>query len=316
MISYEVPDPLGKGKVEVVYQSELFEPNRLLKRGKVRDVWDAGEYLYIFSSDRVSSFDCVLPTLIPHKGTSLHALSVYWFEKSRKVFPNHFVESVDSRTMKVLKAERIDIEWIVRGYLYGSLWRTYSKGERELYGIKLPQGLRLAEELPDLIFTPTTKSDVEHDVAISREEAIRKGLVTKDEWRLLKEASFRLYEFYKDHAKRKGIILADVKVEFGRCKGELIQIDEAPTHDSARLWDISRYRVGEKQEASCLDKEFLREYLRKVGFSGEGSPPDLPWPVVVEVSKRCVGAYRVLSCQAKISDFNLKTLDELMEELK
>ena len=315
LVTRKVRDPLGDGYIDVVLESNLFDSSKLMKRGKVRDIYDLGEYLYIFSTDRISSFDCVLPTPIPHKGTSLHALSVYWFEKSKQVFPNHFVESVDSRTMKVFKAERIDIEWVVRGYMYGSMWRAYEKGERTFSGVKLENGIRLAEKLPSPILTPTTKSDVGHDVETSREEAIEKGIVTREEWEILEDASLKLYEFYSKHAKSRGIILADVKFEFGRWRGELIQIDEAPTHDSARLWDASRYVVGRKQEASCLDKEFLREYLRRAGFTGEGEPPDLPWLVVAEVSKRCFGAYRVLIGDGKISDFKLKTLDELMSEL-
>ena len=311
----KIRDPLGEGYVDAVVKSNLFDSSRLMKRGKVRDIYDLGEYLYIFSTDRVSSFDRVLPTPIPHKGESLHMLSVYWFEKSRQVFPNHLVESIDSRTMKVHKADRIDIEWVVRGYIYGSMWRAYERGKRTFSGVKVENGLRLAEELSSPILTPTTKSEVGHDVEITKKEAIDRKILTREEWEALEEASFKLYEFYSGHAKRRGIILADAKFEFGRHRGELIQIDEAPTHDSARLWDASRYVVGKKQEASCLDKEFLREYLRSVGFTGEGEPPQIPWPVVAEVSKRCVGAYRVITGKAKISDFKLKTLDELMKEL-
>ncbi|MEM2876274.1 MAG: phosphoribosylaminoimidazolesuccinocarboxamide synthase, partial [Candidatus Bathyarchaeia archaeon] len=165
------------------------------------------------------------------------------------------------------------------------------------------------------ILTPTTKSEVGHDVETSKEEAIDKEVLTEEEWKTLEEASLKLYEFYHAHAKRRGVILADVKFEFGRWRGELIQIDEAPTHDSARLWDATKYAVGRRQESYCLDKEFLREYLRRVGFMGEGEPPSLPWSVVVEVSKRCVGAYKVLTGGGEISDFKFKTLDELMMEM-
>jgi len=309
-----VKDPLGKGKVKVIRWSQL-NYGQLLRRGKVRDIYSQNGYLYIFSSDRVSTFDVVMPTLIPHKGESLHKLSIWWFEKSRQVFPNHLAESIDDRVMKVLRAERLDIEWVVRGYLYGSLWREYRDGKRRFGGATLPNGLQLAEELDEPMLHPTTKSDVGHDEPVTKEEAISKKLVTPEEWVLLEEAVFSLYEFYRRDAESKGIIVADTKMEFGKHDGALIQIDEPPTHDSSRLWDKSRYQIGARQEASCLDKEFLREYLRRVGFTGEGEAPEIPDMIVAEVSKRCVGAYMVLSGSAKMEDFRLKTVDELMEEL-
>ncbi len=311
-----VKDPLSGGKVKVVRRSSFSNRGRLLRRGKVRDIYISDGHLYIFSSDRVSSFDVVLPTLIPHKGESLHGLSVWWFERSRRIFPNHLVESIDNRTMKVLRAERLDIEWVVRGYLYGSLWREYKSGKRRFGDVTLPNGLQLAEELPEPMLHPTTKSDVGHDLPITRKEAIDKKLVSPEEWAQLEEAAISLYEFYRREAASRGIIIADTKMEFGRYDGTLIQIDEPPTHDSSRLWSKSRYQIGVRQEASCLDKEFLREYLRRVGFSGEGEPPTLPDPIVAEVSKRCVGAYKVISGSARMEDFQLKTVNEVMEELE
>jgi len=298
---------------EILMETHL--PLPLFKRGKVRDLYDLGDALLIVSTDRISAFDIVMPNGIPRKGEALNDLSVHWFERTRDLFPNHFVKRVDNRTMKVLKAGRIDVEWVARGHLYGSAWRAYREGRRILSGVKLPNGLQLAEELPETVLTPTTKAETGHDVEITKDQAIGENFVTAEEWRALEEATFKLFEFYKREAASRGIIIPDFKLEYGRRNGDLIQIDEPPTHDSARFWAGKYYRVGAQQEAHALDKEFLREYLRRVGFTGEGKPPTLPPPVVDEISKRCVGAYEVLTGKAKIEDFNLRTVDQLLVEM-
>jgi len=310
-----VDDPLGGGKVEVLKYSDMFSGKPAPRRGKVRDVYDLGEHMVIVTSDRISAYDVVFPTLIPHKGESLNALSEFWFNETRDVIPNHYEETLGPRTMKVRKAVRLDVEWVCRAYLYGSAWRAYSKGARVISGVELPDGLAMAEELPEVILTPTTKEEAGHDLEISRREAVEAGLATGDEWDQLEEATFRRFERYREVARRAGIIIPDFKLEFGRVDGELIQIDEPPTHDSGRYWAEAFYRVGEQQEAHCLDKEFLRSYLRRVGYMGDGEPPAIPGPVVREVSKRCVASYRVLSGQARLRDFDLKTVDQVMEEL-
>jgi len=306
-----VQDPFSDGEVEVVKHSLLFGENNLPRRGKVRDIYDIGEELLIFASDRISAFDHIIPSLIPHKGLSLHALSLFWFNKTARIYPNHLLESIDDRTMRVLKAERIDVEWVARGYLYGSAWRSYLKGERIFSGVKFPNGLRLAEKLPETVLTPTTKSESGHDLEITKNQALDKRIVTSEEWEILKEATFKLYECYQTEAKRKDILIPDFKLEFGRVREGIIQIDEPPTHDSARFWSEKYYEVGKRQEGHCLDKEFLRSYLIRVGFMGEGSPPILPFNIINQISRRCVGSYNVLSGQAVIEDFDLKTIDQI-----
>ncbi len=306
-----VQDPFSNGEIEVVKHSLLFGEDNLPRRGKVRDVYDMGNELLIFASDRISAFDHIIPSLIPYKGPSLHALSLYWFNKTANIYPNHLLESIDERTMRVIKASRIDVEWVARGYLYGSAWRSYQKGERIISGVKFPNGLRLAEKLPETVLTPTTKSESGHDLEITKNEALSKGIVNSEEWETLKEATFKLYDYYQSEADRKGIIIPDFKLEFGRVKDDIIQIDEPPTHDSSRFWSEKYYEVGKRQEGHCLDKEFLRSYLIKVGFMGEGSPPILPFNIVDQVSRRCVGSYNVLSGQATIEDFDLKTVNEV-----
>lgn len=298
---------------EIILETNL--PYPLFKRGKVRDVYDLGDMLLLASTDRISAFDVNLPNGILRKGEALNNLSVYWFKRTKNIFPNHYIEQIDDRTMKVLKAERIDIEWVARGYLYGSAWRKYKEGGRTVSGVNLPNGLQLAEELPETILTPTTKTEGGHDIEITKTQAINNKLVTAEEWRELEEATFKLFEFYKEEADSKDIVIPDFKLEYGRHKGSLIQIDEPPTHDSARFWAKQYYKVGEQQEGHALDKEFLREYLRRIGFAGEGKPPTLPPLVVEEISKRCVGAYKVLTGRSKIEDLELRTVDELMVEL-
>lgn len=314
--SYLVPDPLGSGEVEVLRSSCLLGPGKPPRRGKVRDIYDLGEVMDIVTTDRISAFDVVFPTLIPHKGASLHALSVHWFTRTGHIFPNHFRESVDARTMRVAKATRIDVEWVCRAYLYGSAWRAYRDGARVVSGVRLPNGLVMADELPEVVLTLTTKSETGHDQEISRAQAIEAGLVTSDEWAALEEATLKLFGFYHMEARRRGIIIPDFKLEFGRLGDSLIQIDEPPTHDSARFWWEKLYEPGRAQEARCLDKEFLRECLRRVGYTGEGEPPAIDPTIVREVSKRCVASYEVLSGRKQIEDFDLKTVDEVMEELK
>jgi len=310
-----VDSPLGYGKVEVLRASDMFNGDPEPRRGKVRDVYDMGDHMYIVTSDRISAFDVVYPTLIPHKGTSLHALSLFWFGETEDIIKNHLLETVDDRTFKVIKADRVDVEWVCRAYLYGSAWRAYDKGARTISGVDLPDGLVMAEELPEVILTPTTKEDGGHDLEISKSEAIAAGLSTKDEWDLLEETTYKLFERYQTVSKKHGMIIPDFKLEFGRVGDEYIQIDEPPTHDSARYWAEQFYEPGKPQEAHCLDKEFLRSYLRNIGYMGDGPPPTIPLPVVREVSKRCLASYNVLSGQAKLKDYDLKTVDQVMEEL-
>lgn len=285
-------------------------------KGKVRDIYlEDDSELLIVATDRISAFDRVMKRGIPNKGASLTKLSQYWFLKTRHVFKNHFISLYDERTIRAKRAKRIDIEWITRAFLYGSAWRAYSKGVREISGVKIPSGLQMAEELPEVVLTPTTKSDEGHDQELSKNEAISQKLVTDEEWKELEEATFRLFEFYKKEASMRGIIIPDFKLEFGKIGDELLQIDEPPTHDSARFWSKSKYRVGEKQEKYCLDKEFLRDYLMRKGFSGDGDIPDLPDLVLEQISKRCTGAYEVLSGQRDLNGLNLLSVDEVLAQL-
>ena len=306
-------DPFCPNSItEAVRMSNL--QYKLIRRGKVKDLYEKDGSLILFHSDRISAFDNVFKQLIPYKGIYLNLLSAYWFEKTKSIFPNHFIELIDDRTMRVIKAERIDVEWIVRGYIYGSAWRAYSKGKRIISGVKLPSGLIMGEKLPDPILTPTLKVDRGHDVEIDKNYAIDKGLLTREEWSEIEEACIKLYNFYSSVADKVELIIADVKLEFGRCKDGLIQIDEPPTHDSARIWCKKYYRPGCSQEDHCLDKEFFRSYLRYIGFKENSEIQKIPFKVIAQVAWRVRGAYEVLSSKRSINEIPLLGLKELMED--
>jgi phosphoribosylaminoimidazole-succinocarboxamide synthase len=289
----------------------------LFWKGKVRDVYDLGDRLLINSSDRISAFDVNSVTRIEGKGVSLNLLSAWWFKGSSRIFPNHLLDTPDVSMALVKKAKRIDIEWVVRGYLYGSMQREYARGERVLYGHRLPNGLRLAEKLPEVLLTPTTKADVGHDIPITKGEAIDRGILKPDQWKELEEAVFKLYSHYTSIAGQKGFIIPDFKLEFGFHDSELIQIDEAPDHDSARLWIEKHYVVGERQEGWCADKEFYRQFLLDSGVDPARPPdplPEVPRLVVNEIQKR-LGIYEVFSGEKSIESFRLRSLEDVETEL-
>ncbi len=288
----------------------------LFKKGKVRDVYELGDKLLINSSDRISAFDVNSLTEIEGKGASLNLLSAWWFRRTKNIFPNHFIDTPDLTMMLANRAERIDIEWVVRSHLYGSMFRDYSKGERVLYGYKLRNGLRLAEELDEPMLTPTTKADVGHDVPIGRQKAVDIDLIKSYEWDALSEASFKLYEFYSKTAKQRGLLIPDFKIEFGRCKGEFIQIDEAPNHDSARIWvqELWKNNIGKRQEGWCLDKEFYRQFLLDSHVDPGNPPnplPEIPAAVVAEIRKRLDGVYQMFVNNVSIERLDLKSLEEV-----
>jgi len=269
----------------VLLESSL--PLPLFKRGKVRDIYDLNDKLLIVSTDRISAFDVVLPNGIPYKGESLNRLSTYWFKETRNIVQNHVLDIVDPRTILVKKTEPIKIEFVVRGYIYGSLWEKYQK--RKL--TDLPSDLRKGEKLPTPILTPTTKAEVGHDIGITRTDIIKKiGKGTTTE---VEEACLRIYELASKKAESNGIIIADTKLEFGFSDKELILIDELLTPDSSRFWSLDKYKVGIDQFS--FDKQYVRDYLEKIGWNKKPPAPRLPNHIVLETSKKYVEAYQRLT---------------------
>ncbi|MCE2402214.1 phosphoribosylaminoimidazolesuccinocarboxamide synthase [Candidatus Poribacteria bacterium] len=274
-------------------------------RGKVRDLYDLGDEFLIVSTDRISAFDVVLPNGIPDKGRVLTGLSKFWFNYTNSVVENHVIatdveeypealhvdaELLNGRSMLVRKAKRVDVECVVRGYLAGSGWASYQK-TGEICGQKLPAGLRESEQLPELLFTPTTKAEQgEHDEPISIDQM--RDEVGTDLTDQLIEISFALFRAASQHAEKSGIILCDTKFEFGQCDGELILIDEVFTPDSSRFWPANLYEPGKPQQS--FDKQFVRDYLSEIGWNKQPPAPELPDAVISKTSEKYREAYKLI----------------------
>jgi len=270
---------------EVLWETSL--PLPLFKRGKVRDIYDLDDRLLIVSTDRISAFDVVLPNGIPNKGEALNRLSAYWFSETRDIIPNHILDVVDPRTVLVKKTDPIKIEFVVRGYIFGSLWEKYQKEKRT----DLPKGLRKAQKLPTPILTPTTKAEIGHDVELARADILKE--IGKDAATEIEEACLKIYERASEKAEPTGIIIADTKLEFGFSGKELILIDELLTPDSSRFWSSDKYKVGMDQFS--FDKQYVRDYLEKIGWNKQPPAPTLPNHIVLETSKKYVEAYQMLT---------------------
>ena len=273
--------------------------------GKVRDIYDCGDSLLMVASDRISAFDFILPDEVPHKGEILSRISAFWFEKFSDIIPNHLI-SMDpadypaeyaqysdyllGRSMLVKKAKTIPIECIVRGYLTGSGKKTYD-AEGTVCGIKLPEGLTEASQLPEPIFTPSTKAELgDHDENISFERCAE--IVGQELAEKIRDASLAIYKAASEYAATRGIIIADTKFEFGLIDGELTLIDEALTPDSSRFWPAEGYVEGQVQPS--YDKQYVRDWL-KANWDMLGEPPHLPAEVMSGTSERYQEAYQILT---------------------
>jgi phosphoribosylaminoimidazole-succinocarboxamide synthase len=263
----------------------------LFARGKVRDTYELPDRrLLMIATDRISAFDHILPTGIPDRGNVLTQLSIFWFRRTGHLQENHLIEpGDDGRSMVVRRAERIDFECVVRGYLAGSAWAEYRR-QGTMAGEPLPPGLRQSEKLPEPIFTPATKAESGHDenVTFDRMSADVGGDLAGK----LRDASLRLYAFAAEQAESSGLILADTKFEFGLIDGRLVLIDEALTPDSSRYWDAEHYRVGTSPES--FDKQFVRDWLEQSGWDRESPPPPLPGDIVEQTRQRYLTAYERL----------------------
>lgn len=270
----------------------------LFRRGKVRDTFDLGDRLLMVSTDRISAFDSVLPTLIPDRGRVLTGMSRYWFGKTADLVANHLrpddeavlpegaIEQLRGRVMFVAKAERIDVECVVRGRLAGSGWREYQETGK-LASEPVPTGLGFGSELPELRFTPATKNDHGHDENISRGQLAQ--LVGSELARRLEEVSLRIFRLAEVHCRESGFILVDTKFEFGFIDGTLTLIDELLTPDSSRLWELDQ-DPGEAPQG--FDKQLVRDYLLSTGWDRNPPAPPLPEELVRETRRRYLEAMR------------------------
>ncbi len=278
----------------------------------MRDTYDLGNRLLIIATDRISAFDSVLPCGIPDKGSVLNQLSAFWFEQTKDLVPNHMIEAVDDvhqldayipaqslsayadclndRSMIVKKVERVNIESVVRGYLSGSAWAEYQQ-HGTVSGIALAEGLQESQELPQPLFTPTTKAETGHDQPITMDEM--KRLVGETLAEEIKRKSLSIYNYAREYARDRDIIIADTKMEFGLDNDKLILIDELLTPDSSRFWDASQYKIGQSQ--SSYDKQPVRDWLVQSGWDKEPPAPMLPPEVIKATTRRYRQAYEKLT---------------------
>lgn len=283
-----------------------FEDLKLFKRGKVRDIYDLGEYYLLISSDRISAFDVIMNEGIPDKGKVLNLISAFWFDHSKDLIDNHFVtldvneypevckkyaQILEGRSMLVKKAELIPIECIVRGYISGSGWIDYQKTGK-ISGIELPSGLVESEKLPEPIFTPSTKAEIgDHDENIDEAKAVE--IIGNETFQVIKNAALSIYKKASEYALTKGIIIADTKMEFGFYDGKIILIDELLTPDSSRFWPLDEYQKGRAQNS--YDKQYVRDFLLSINFNKQPPAPALPQDVILNTSKKYKEAIYKLS---------------------
>ena len=294
----------------MIVQTEL--PN-LLHRGKVRDTYGVNDdVLLMVATDRISAFDVVLPTGIPSKGLVLNRISAFWFDKTKHLAPNHLLSLADApdvasrfghsplltsldqeiarQAMVVQRAQRIDIECIVRGYITGSAWGEYRR-QGTVSGQTMPKGMVEGVPFPELLFTPTTKAEEGHDENMTHQEVV--DMVGPALARQLEDVSKTVYQFAHDYAKERGIILADTKMEFGLLDDQLILIDELLTPDSSRFWDMGGYEPGRSQPN--YDKQFVRDWLTDQAWNQEPPAPELPDDIVARTTERYLEAYEKLT---------------------
>jgi len=285
-----------------------FSDIKLLKRGKVRDIYDLGDKLLMIATDRISAFDVVMPDPIPDKGKILSRISLFWFDAIKSIVQNHVITSnineyppecrkysgmLDGRSMLVKKAEPLPVECVVRGYLSGSGWSSYQE-RSEICGIRLPKGLKESDRLPEPVFTPSTKEEIgTHDINIDFDETVKR--IGRKLAEKVKELSIEIYMKGTQLATQKGIIIADTKFEFGLIGNDVIIIDEVLTPDSSRFWPKDSYKPGGPQLS--FDKQYLRDYLTSIKWNRKPPAPSLPEDIInktrskyMEALKRLTGA--------------------------
>jgi phosphoribosylaminoimidazole-succinocarboxamide synthase len=285
-------------QMNVISQTD-FPGLKLRGRGKVRDIYDLGDKLLIVATDRLSAFDVVLPTPIPDKGKVLTQISLFWFETLANILPHHVLSATDfsgklapyaaalqGRAMVVRKTEPLPVECVVRGYISGSGWKDYQK-TGAICGISLPKGLRESDKLPEPIFTPSTKATTGHDENISFEETVAQ--IGRPLAEKIRDTSLEIYQQASERAAKRGIIIADTKFEFGLIGDELIWIDEALTPDSSRFWPAQQYAPGKAQPS--FDKQYVRDYLERIGWNKQPPGPELPADVVKATQAKYREAY-------------------------
>jgi len=283
-----------------------FPKLKLFARGKVRDIYEVDDYLLLVSTDRLSAFDVIMNQGIPYKGMVLTKISEFWFNLTSDVIPNHLITSnvsqypevcseyadeLNGRSMLVKKAKVVPIECIVRGYISGSGWKDY-QATGKISGIDLPEGLKESEKFGEPLFTPSTKAEIgQHDENISADQAL--DITDEKTFNILKSKSLEVYNKVSEFALKKGIIIADTKMEFGTLENDVILVDELLTPDSSRFWSLDKYEKGRGQES--FDKQFVRDYLLSIKFNKQPPAPDLPEDIIQKTSEKYLDIYKRLT---------------------
>lgn len=291
------------------------------KSGKVRDWYVRNNLRILIVTDRISAFDRVLGA-VPFRGAVLNRLSQFWFEKTGDIVPNHMIGVTDPNVMLVAECQPLPIEVIVRGYITGvtdtSLWKKYADGERIIYGIKFPQGLKKNQKLPKVVITPTTKAETGHDEPITAKEIVKNKVISAPIWKQIERVAIKLFERGQIIAQRGGLILADTKYEFGLDKkGKLVLIDEIHTPDSSRLWLKKTYqqRFKSGEEVENYDKEVMRIWFKEHGYSGRGKPPSMPDSLVANVATRYMEVYEMITGEKFEIDLIQDPKERILENL-
>jgi phosphoribosylaminoimidazole-succinocarboxamide synthase len=275
-------------------------------RGKVRDVYTAGDRLIMVASDRISAFDHILPRAIPFKGAVLNQMAAYFLNATRDICPNWLISSPDPNVAIGYRCEPVRVEMVIRGYLAGHAARTYAAGLRELCGVALPEGMKENDKFPEPIITPTTKAEEGHDEDISREEILSRGLVSEEDYVRMEEYTRALFRRGTEMAAAQGLILVDTKYEFGKLNGQVVLMDEIHTPDSSRYFYADGYaeRQARGEHQKQLSKEFVREWLMANGFQGKEwqKMPEMPDEFVLEISERYIELYEIVTGRLFVRD--------------
>lgn len=291
--------------------------------GKVRDWYSINHLRILIATDRISAFDKVLGT-VPFRGSVLNLLSNFWFEQTRDIIQNHVIGVVDPNIMLVAESEPLPIEVVVRGYITGvtdtSLWKQYNEGKRTIYGIKFPDGLKKNQKLKTPVITPTTRATGKggHDEPITKKQILEQKLISSSIWRQIEKVAIKLYERGSKIANQAGLILADTKYEFGLDKkGRLTLIDEIHTPDSSRYWVKSTYKekFAKGEEVDNVDKEIMRIWFTKQGYTGRGKAPHMPDDLIVKISQKYQEVHEKLTGEKFIIDLSKSPLERINESL-
>jgi phosphoribosylaminoimidazole-succinocarboxamide synthase len=291
-------------------------------QGKVRDIYVKDDTRILITTDRQSAFDVILGH-IPFKGAVLNLLSKFWFDQTKKIVSSHMIDIPDPNVMIAKECQGIPVEMVIRGYISGvtktSIWYSYEKGERTIYGLKFPDGLRKNQKLPKPVITPTTHGTGKggHDERLTRNEIISRKIVPKKLYEQMEEATYEIFKKGSRLCESKGIILVDTKYEFGLYNGELTLIDEVHTPDSSRFWKANTYekRFEKGEEPENFDKEFLRLWYAEKGYRGDGTPPKMSKELIVALAQRYIAIYETLTGE-KFKAFNYPIEDRIISNLK